>query len=183
MRFILNFLAKHLVGLFFISILGASLAVLVVFLSSEENLYGESSKRHHNIASLEINNFSLLRITNGKTDLVIQGKGVIRLPDSEIFEDIKASRIIGPHDSIEKINSKVAIKHHNEITFPDGITYSRDSVSFNSSKGTLDMDKNIFTGKGEFTLSNDDSKLSGSNLLYDIKQRTIKGDYIKAIVQ
>lgn len=176
---IFNSLANTLLMLFFMGILCVILAVLVIFLITENNFKTNFDITKDDIASIEVNDFSIVQYSTNGAGLAIFGARAQNFKDEQIFYDVILRRVDG--GVIQNLSGEKIVRKNNLFNFENGINFSqKNGVNFRSERGLLDLNRNIFLGSGEFFLQQNFSDFVGKNLFYDLKNRKISGEKVRA---
>lgn len=158
--------------LFFLSILGFS-----IFFVARPPEGGEKKERSkEEIATLEINQFTLYSIKDSKPELLVMGERALRFDDREEFFDfflanyglVRGDKKEFEKEDIEYFQVGHAIKKKDQYFFSKGIDYlSEGGMSFVAKEGIYNSKKKIFDSIGEFEFANQDGVFEGKNLHYD----------------
>lgn len=164
--------------LFFLCILAFS-----IFFVARPPEGGEKKERSkEEVATLEINNFTLYSIKESKPELLVLGLRALRYEDREEFFDFflanyglqREKEKDFNQEDIEYFQVGHAIKRKDRYWFYKGIDYmSEGGMSFEAIEGIYNSKEKIFDSIGEFSFANQDGSFEGKNLHYDANKQVI----------
>lgn len=158
--------------LFFLSILAFS--IFFVVRPPEGGAKMERSKEE--VATLEINQFTLYSIQQSKPELLVMGSKALRFDDREEFFDFflanygyaRGENKEFDKEDIEYFQVGYAIRKKDQYWFSKGIDYlSEGGMRFVAKEGIYNAKDKIFDSIGEFEFANKDGVFEGINLHYD----------------
>ncbi|RDU73214.1 hypothetical protein CQA57_05440 [Helicobacter anseris] len=125
------------------------------------------------IAKIDVRYFVMHQMKKDIIDTLIEGKDATQYKDYEIFKNVTLSRMLENNLS-ESIHSNYVHRNKDIYSFYDGVDYKRnDGFSFYSQAGVLNLSREIFKGKGNFSLYGQQGKVLGENIVYDRKNSMI----------
>lgn len=176
----MNTLKNNIINIFFLILFMITLVGLFAFQFRSEFL---EDFQDHNIAKIEVSDFVMYQITKDITDVVISGEHATQYQDKDVFVNVKLSITLPNRDTEVVVGPRV--EHvKNLYHFPSGVHYQRsDGLRFYSQDGTLNTDKQVFIGKGDFSLQSKEGDVNGENIIYHnltqhIQASRIHGRYI-----
>lgn len=158
--------------LFFLCILAFS-----VFFVVRPPEGGERKERNkEEVATLEINQFTLYSIRQSKPELLVVGSKALRFDDREEFYDFflanfgfqRETKKEFKKQDIEYFSVGYAIKKKEKYWFYNGIDYLNEGgASFVAKEGIYDSEAKIFDSIGRFEFQSQEGDFEGKNLHFD----------------
>ncbi|MCH5312870.1 MAG: hypothetical protein J1E28_00505 [Helicobacter sp.] len=158
---------------FFIALLCFSLSSIIFFTRDSEIHAAIGTE----VPNIEMTHFTLYIINPKQTQAISSGTKALRFESHEEIYELfinQANNTFSEYMYAPFVYSKDKI-----YTFSQGVNYLRlDGLNFWSKWGNYNYNTRIFTGKGDFTLSNAATQAKGQNLYYNSLQDVIKADSI-----
>lgn len=164
--------------LFFLSILFFSVYFVVRPPESGE----KKERSNEEVATLEINQFTLYSIRQSKPELLVVGSRALRYDDREEFYDFflanygmqREGKQEFKQEDIEYFKVGHAIKRKNKYWFYQGIDYlSENGMSFVAKEGIYNSDEKIFDSIGAFEFQSQEGTFVGENLHFDGEKQVL----------
>ena len=166
------------IKIFYVAI--AIFSVAMVFLSLQDPYLTEVFKQDENIANMEmfgINDYEVSQSIISK----MSAKSGIRYETYDEFKDFKGVRI---DDINHTLYSKVAIRKDDEIIFKGNANYQNsDNINYNSEEIIYNIKTKIVKSNTPFTMWQNDDKVTGTSIKYDINKKQTNAKGIKAWYQ
>lgn len=173
----MNFLRDNTVALFFVGIFVLTLLALFSFKPQGEVF---ADVDNVDIAKIDMKNFTLHQMKKDIIDTLIVGREATQFRDYETFKEISVSRSL-ENDEFETIVGQFVHRKDNIYSFYNGVDYRRsDGLGFYSQSGVFNAPRELFTGKGDFTLENTQGIIKGKNIVYDKKNAMIFAKHIRS---
>lgn len=133
------------------------------------------NNKQENISLLEFHNWRLYEIGKEYMSAEISGEVANRYENKEIYNDFEIKRLTeDTAKSIEILRGTEAIHQGDTYDFPLGVEYNNfHNINFFSEAGIYNIDTQIFTGSGNFRITNTQGITNGKDILYDKKTDTI----------
>ncbi|PAF48989.1 LPS export ABC transporter periplasmic protein LptC [Helicobacter sp. 13S00401-1] len=151
-----------------------------------------SYKKDKNQALMEVQNFNLKEADTTQVSMDITGKKAMQYKDRDEFIGFDARRKTiddaKKQTGMEIISGPSATLKNDTYYFNDGVNYTKldalnqKDMTFYSQKGTYNTKKEIFDGKGNFTLESNLNNAKGIDITYNKKTNTIKAKDITAFI-
>ncbi len=134
-------------------------------------------------AKIEVRGFEAYQTNSKGTDLSIQGAKALQYSNREVLYDFTLSKY-DPQDKVQEQAKGEVMVHQKEMyTFPKGVLYITSSgQSFWSQYGVYDHSKQVFQGKGHFTLSGPEGDINGEDIFYSHAQGLLQAKRVHAII-
>ncbi|WP_104697952.1 MULTISPECIES: hypothetical protein [unclassified Helicobacter] len=173
----MNFLKNNTILCFFLVLLFITIFALFSFKPRGEVFADVDGV---DIAKIDVHNFTMHQMKKDVIDTLIQGQDATQYQGYEVFKNITVSRSL-ENNLIETISSKYVHRKKDIYSFYDGVDYKRsDGFAFYSQAGVLNLDRELFKGKGNFRLRNKDGNVRGKDIVYDRKNAMIFAQKIQA---
>ncbi len=165
---------SYRIYIFFIALLLFSLSS-VVFFTRDNEIHAAIGKE---VPNIEMTGFELYIINSQYTQAISSGAKALRFESHEEIYELFINQV---NNAFNEYMYAPFVHSKNRIyTFSQGVHYLRlDGLNFWSKWGNYNYITGIFTGKGDFTLNNTNTKAKGMNLYYDARQDNISADSIK----
>lgn len=160
--------------IFFLGILSFSIFFI---LKPPENTQVEK-RNNEEVATLEVNDFTLLSVADNKLELKVVGKRGMQFEDREEFWDFSLVNYNPSIGGLKALKSQSGVEetfyaHHgiqkaDFYLFEGGVKYQNaEGIIFEALNGEYFMKEKIFKTKGEFEFQTQDGIFKGLNLHYD----------------
>lgn len=86
--------------------------------------------------------------------------------ESGTLEQISVRNYLFEEQKTELLQASLALFSNQEVFFPKGVNYVRDTIKFWSEEATYQIATKDILGKGEFMIFNENYNIRGENILY-----------------
>ncbi|WP_233709668.1 hypothetical protein [Helicobacter salomonis] len=119
-------------------------------------------------AKIEVRGFEAFQTSPNGTDLNIRGARALQYSDREVLYDFTLSKYDSDDQVQEHAKGEMMVHQKDLYTFPKGVLYTTSGGhSFWSQTGVYDHSKQVFQGKGSFTLSGPEGDVKGEDISYN----------------
>ncbi|EES89045.1 hypothetical protein [Helicobacter canadensis] len=120
-----------------------------------------------NISRFEAFDFEYYKISSLGVETYAIGKNVKETSkESGILEQISVNHYLFEEQKSELLQSSLAFFNSQEIFFPKGVNYTRDTIKFWSQEANYSIPTKEILGKGDFVVFNENYNIRGKNILY-----------------